>query len=318
MNIIKELRRKKGIQQKELALEMGVSRATVSDWESNKKNPSGERLKKLADYFNVDELTVLGKNVIDLNTIEDDPSETEKIKRHILDKLKEFDGNTELITYNGKANVDRAATKATEILIKHHISIAPISPLEILKSMQDVFVVSFTDMVDTGGLDRSNLEVVFGAENQDAITLTKIINDKKKYFVAYNQNLPYFIIQRALARELGHIVMQHATFWEEVESTEALFFARHLLCPRPLINALQETGVPITVKVIGNITGCYGRTLAGIRRTPGANVPADLNRLVKAQFAAYIDDFQACQSLLTNGDDSPLVDCGSYMDNYAE
>ena len=67
MNIVKELRKKKGIQQKELAIEIGVSRPTVSEWESGKKDPSGERLKKLAQYFNVDELVILGKNVIDLN-----------------------------------------------------------------------------------------------------------------------------------------------------------------------------------------------------------------------------------------------------------
>ena len=67
MNIVKELRKKKGIQQKELAIEIGVSRPTVSEWESGKKDPSGERLKKLAQYFNVDELVISGKNVIDLN-----------------------------------------------------------------------------------------------------------------------------------------------------------------------------------------------------------------------------------------------------------
>ena len=66
MNIVKELRKKKGIQQKELALEIGVSRPTVSEWESGKKDPSGIRLKKLAEYFGVDELVILGKGVADL------------------------------------------------------------------------------------------------------------------------------------------------------------------------------------------------------------------------------------------------------------
>lgn len=66
MNIVKELRKKKGIQQKELAIEIGVSRPTVSDWEANKKDPSGERLRKLAEYFDVDELVILGKGVVDL------------------------------------------------------------------------------------------------------------------------------------------------------------------------------------------------------------------------------------------------------------
>ena len=63
MNIVKELRKKKGIQQKELAIEIGVTQPTVSDWESGKKDPSGERLKKLALYFDVDELMILGKNI---------------------------------------------------------------------------------------------------------------------------------------------------------------------------------------------------------------------------------------------------------------
>lgn len=61
MNIIRELRKKKGVQQKDLALEIGVSNPTVSDWENGKKDPSGERLKKLAIYFDVDELVILGK-----------------------------------------------------------------------------------------------------------------------------------------------------------------------------------------------------------------------------------------------------------------
>lgn len=74
MNIVKELRRKAGIQQKELAIEIGVSRPIVSEWESGKKDPSGERLKRLAQYFNVDELMILGKGVVDLS--QEPPDET--------------------------------------------------------------------------------------------------------------------------------------------------------------------------------------------------------------------------------------------------
>lgn len=70
MNIIRELRKKKGIQQKELAIAIGVSNPTVSDWENGKKDPSGERLKKLAQFFEVDELMILGKEVVDYNTID--------------------------------------------------------------------------------------------------------------------------------------------------------------------------------------------------------------------------------------------------------
>lgn len=60
MNNVKKLRTMTGMQQKELALLIGVSAPTVSEWENGKKNPSGERLKKLAQVFNVDAGTILG------------------------------------------------------------------------------------------------------------------------------------------------------------------------------------------------------------------------------------------------------------------
>lgn len=60
MNIVKELRVRAGMQQKQLALAVGVARPTVSEWEHQKKDPSGERLAKLAEVFNVDPGIILG------------------------------------------------------------------------------------------------------------------------------------------------------------------------------------------------------------------------------------------------------------------
>ena len=66
MNIIRELRKKAGIGQKELASIIGVSIPTVSDWETGKKQPSKDRLHKLAEFFQVDELVILGKQVVSI------------------------------------------------------------------------------------------------------------------------------------------------------------------------------------------------------------------------------------------------------------
>lgn len=66
MNIIRELRKKAGIGQKELADIIGVSIPTVSDWETGKKQPSKDRLHKLAAFFEVDELVILGKRVVSI------------------------------------------------------------------------------------------------------------------------------------------------------------------------------------------------------------------------------------------------------------
>ncbi len=100
--------------------------------------------------------------------------------------------------------------------------------------------------------------------------------------------------------------------------TEAMFFVRHLLCPRPLIKALQDANIPITVETLGLITGCYERCLVGMQKSHGAYVAPELNRKVREQFSAYIDNFIDCQSILTKDDESMLVNFGAFMDNYEE
>ncbi len=106
MNIVKELRKKKGIQQKELALEIGVSRPTVSEWESNKKDPSGDRLKRLAEYFDVDELVILGRGQVSPLFIPEDPkicgkSETEQIIQRLLNQLGQLPKTAEARIVSG-------------------------------------------------------------------------------------------------------------------------------------------------------------------------------------------------------------------------
>ena len=58
---VRELREAKGIQQKELAIDLGVSQPTISDWESGRKVPSAKSTMKLADYFGVSVDFLLGR-----------------------------------------------------------------------------------------------------------------------------------------------------------------------------------------------------------------------------------------------------------------
>jgi len=60
VNRAKELRQRAGMQQKEVAVAIGVSRPTVSEWEHQKKDPSGDRLLKLAELFDVSTGVILG------------------------------------------------------------------------------------------------------------------------------------------------------------------------------------------------------------------------------------------------------------------
>ena len=59
-NRIKELRERSNMQQKELALAVGVTRPTISEWENNKKNPTSDRLEKLEEIFGLPKSVILG------------------------------------------------------------------------------------------------------------------------------------------------------------------------------------------------------------------------------------------------------------------
>ena len=213
---------------------------------------------------------------------------------------------------------DAAATKAYETLIAQNITAAPVDPQPILKRTPGVLLLSFAQMATLMGRDREDVLSAF-SENQDAVTCTKLVDGKYQYVVAYNQMLPLYMVQRALARELGHIMLGHdGTRTDEVRTAEAYCFAHHLLCPRPVIKALQDANVRISVEVLGNVTGCYERCLSAIRKEPSVSVLPDLNRQLRDQFESYINNYIAFQKTFARDDDSALADFGCYMEGYEE
>lgn len=216
-------------------------------------------------------------------------------------------------------DLEKAAYKAAETLIRHGVTSAPVDPMPILKSIPGAVVVSFVELGQRIGLDRSHVIGSLAAENHDAVTAYNDINGKPAYIVAYNQRLPFYMLQRALARELGHIVLGHdGTRPESVRMEEAVTFARHLLCPRPLIRAIQNSGITLTTELFGNVTGCYERCIAGLRSSPGAHVPDVFNRIIRDQFSDYVANLiDFYQTVSANYDTAP-ADLGTFMDNYAE
>lgn len=214
---------------------------------------------------------------------------------------------------------EHAALMATETLLTYHVSTAPIMPLPILKTMPGVLVLSFAEMARNMGIDRKNVIGMFGEENQDAVTIVEKRGAKLRYIVAYNQRLPFYMCQRSLARELGHIVMQHdGSKPQDVRIEEALCFSMYLLFPRPLLYAVKQAGIPLTIENVGNMTGCYERCLRILQKMPGIPISANLNLAVKKNFADYIQNYLDYQSILAATDESPIADLGTYMDNYIE
>ena len=214
---------------------------------------------------------------------------------------------------------DRAATAAAEVLIKYGINTAPVDPIPIFKHAPGFNVVTFTEMSHLIGIDRGSLLSTFSAENHDAVSSAYMKNGKPHYIIAYNMRLPQYLVQRALAREMGHIVLGHdGSRPEDVRDAEAMCFAHHLLCPRALIHAIQESGTKITTEVLGNVTGCYERCLTGMQHDPATHVPAELNRKIREQFSEYIADFLDFQAYLALEDDSMIANFGTFMDGYEE
>lgn len=214
---------------------------------------------------------------------------------------------------------NKAATKALEILVNKQISATPIDSLSILLKYPGVRVMTFSRMAMETGKEREQLVPLFG-ECQDAATFhldTPI--QGIDYVVVYNRFLAVDLVFRAVARELGHIILGHdgQTRSTEVRMAEALCFAHHLLSPRPVIRLLQEAGIPVTLNVLADITGCTGECVEGLQTLPGVHVPPALNAQAKALFAPHIGEYIRFYKAAKQ-DHSPVIDFGSFMDGYTE
>ena len=214
---------------------------------------------------------------------------------------------------------DKAATMAMETLIDNGITETPVDSLSILLKYPGVRVMSFTKFATQAGVDRSDLIPLFG-ENQDAATFKLGMNiEDVQYVVVYNMRLPYEIIMRGVARELGHIVLGHdgKTRPYETRMAEAVCFAHHLISPRPVIRMLQDA-IPLTMNVLTATTGCSEECVDEMRDIPGAHVAPEINRQVKELFERGITEYISFYKAAKKEDKSPLIDFGTFMENYEE
>lgn len=214
-----------------------------------------------------------------------------------------------------KPDYDRAAIAAMETLVNNNITACPVLPLPILKKQKNVLALSFTEISDKIGMNRDNLISSFEDENKAALTSAQ----GNLYIVAYNQRLPFDMLKPPLARELAHVVLGHdCSLPEDVRMAEAYCFAHHFLCPRPFLSAFIESGIPITIDLLNNMTGCGYRCLRNMQKEPSTHVPAELNRKVKNMFADYIRNILDYARFLSFSDESMLANFGTFMDGYEE
>ena len=112
-------------------------------------------------------------------------------------------------------NYESAAAKAYDTRTRFGSS----NPLQILRQLSNVLTISF---------ESSDMPVY-----QDSFTCV----DGNNYIVFYNASLSPVLLRSALARELGHVILQHdGKDPEEVWLEEATCFAYHFLCPSPSVS----------------------------------------------------------------------------------
>lgn len=218
-----------------------------------------------------------------------------------------------------KPDYDKAAIAAMQLLIDFHVQETPINPMQFLLKHSGTRIISFSRMANEADQERDGFIPLF-CENQDAATfhLNSDI-DTVDYVVVYNMRLPSDIVSRALARELGHIILGHdgSTRPYSVRRAEAICFAHHLISPRPVLRMLQASG-PLTMNMLADTTGCIDECAEDMSQIPGAHVPASMNRTVRDLFSGGINEYIRFRNSGHKKDHSPVINLGTFMDNYEE
>lgn len=105
---IKQLRRKQGMTQVELAAELGVTKGTVSTWETNSRTPGIDTLREMSDLFGCSVDYILGES--------DDPASD--IDEKEIDVLAGYIHDTILTGYaSSYARLDSYGRAAVQAVI---------------------------------------------------------------------------------------------------------------------------------------------------------------------------------------------------------
>lgn len=129
---------------------------------------------------------------------------------------------------------------AYRTLLKLRINKLPVDILGICRRCKNTKVMTFRE-ADKEFPDYSGF-LIGGGPSESAFTMKPEIADIKWNFILYNDDMMYNSLQRlrfSLAHELGHIVLGHKDEHSFICEAEANCFAQHLLCPVPVVEAMN-------------------------------------------------------------------------------
>ena len=131
-------------------------------------------------------------------------------------------------------DLKKAAEQGEFAIYKFKVNLNDIDPLPILEALPNVLLISYDSSYEPISIPNP----MFASDNLDSFTLVNKKDGKLQYIIVYNQSISRERLRLALARELGHVILQHdGTNPEFVWNEEASCFAHHFLCP---LCALEE------------------------------------------------------------------------------
>ena len=320
---LKELRTERNMSLNDIAVILDIQRATVYKYEHGLiTNIPPDKVHKLAKLFGVSRPYMMGwSDERGLNPEKNIDIVAEKMSVPVGEMFDENDTMYWRATSQKDADYITAATQAARALIKFKVSRTPIYPQQILQASQYATMISFAY---PGELDKiiENTNVITSQKHGNLVMSSLYVTEddlKSRYLFSVNRNAPMGHLKLALAIELGHIYMGHNSHFKNSDrkSKEAECFAIHLEFPRALIKLLMERGYILTKETFSRIFGDCEWCLESILNAPPVHIVPELNRMVKEQFAPYVDalDYIGINTIPSEG--NPL-DLSQYMEGYEE
>ena len=131
-----------------------------------------------------------------------------------------------------------ATAKAAEALTRYCIDRDRPDPLSVLRQLSNVLLMPFRQSflyID------STYQYTFSIGDRESMTLVNNVGGNLQYIVIYDENTDPVKLQLDLAKELGHVILQHdGSSPENVWLEEATCFAYHFISPAPSINAVVK------------------------------------------------------------------------------
>ena len=318
---LRELRLEKGMSLDDVAKHVGCGRANIYKYEHGLiTNIPPDRVHRLANLFGVTRPYLMGWT--DERT--EKPENLDTVAINLSVPLSDQVGEENGMLYwkpVGKIVTDctTAATQAARALIKFGISRTPIYPQQIVQASDRATMVSFADPDEMYDIMGTNSVITWENKNLVWTSLVPEENEVHSYLFTVNRNAPMGRLKLALAVELGHIYLGHGTniLGSEKSRKEAECFALHLVFPRALVKLLQERDVVLTKVMFSRIFGDCEWCLESILNAEPVSISPDLNRLVKEQFAPYVDKLEDIGIFLAEPHGEPL-DLSKYMAGYED